>query len=137
MPVTQQKNLVLILAQQLASNVATPMFLLDPRGMLVYYNEPAAELIGQPFAEVGEMDARDWGARFDPKALDGSDLDLQAMPPALALTEQKPGHQIITAVDGSGQRRRVAITAFPLFARADEFVGVITIFWENHQGQGG
>ena len=33
----------------------------------------------------------------------------------------------ITSVDGV--ERDVAVTAFPLFAHADEFVGIVAIFW--------
>ena len=34
-----------------------------------------------------------------------------------------------TSVDGT--ERDVSVTAFPLFAHADEFVGVMTIFWRE------
>ena len=47
-------SLPLILARELASNLATPMFLLDTRGMLVFYNDAAELVIGKPFAEVGD-----------------------------------------------------------------------------------
>ena len=36
------KSLPLILARELASNLATPMFLLDADGILVYFNDAAA-----------------------------------------------------------------------------------------------
>ena len=48
-------NLPLILARELASNLATPMFLLDAGGMLVFYNDAAELLLGKPFAELGEI----------------------------------------------------------------------------------
>ena len=51
------KSLPLILAREFASNLATPMFLLDAAGMLVFYNDAAALLLGKPFAELGEMSA--------------------------------------------------------------------------------
>ena len=47
------KSLPLILARELASNLATPMFLLDAGGMLVFYNDAAAKLLGKSFAELG------------------------------------------------------------------------------------
>ena len=49
------RGLPLILARELAANLATPMFLLDARGVLVFYNDAAALLIGKPFAELGEI----------------------------------------------------------------------------------
>jgi hypothetical protein len=35
----------------------------------------------------------------------------------------------ITGVDGV--EREVAVTAFPLFAHADEFIGIVAIFWRE------
>ena len=59
------KSLPLILARELAANLATPMFLIDGRGMLVYYNDAAALLLGKSFAEVGEITANEFGERLD------------------------------------------------------------------------
>ena len=56
------KSLPLILARELASNLATPMFLLDAGGMLVFYNDAAALLLGKPFAELGEIPSGEFGA---------------------------------------------------------------------------
>ena len=44
----RQRNVALILARELAVNVTTPMWMWDEAGMLVYYNEPAAAIIGRP-----------------------------------------------------------------------------------------
>jgi hypothetical protein len=40
-------SLPLILARELASNLATPMFLVDGCGMLVFFNEAAELVIGK------------------------------------------------------------------------------------------
>ena len=71
--VAQQKSLVLILARELASNIATPMFVLDREGTLVYYNEPAEAVAGQPYSSVGEISATEWGESYSPRAADGAD----------------------------------------------------------------
>ena len=52
------KPLPLILARELAANLATPMFLMDASGVLVFYNDAAALLIGRAFAELGEVPPR-------------------------------------------------------------------------------
>jgi hypothetical protein len=41
-----QKPVVLILARELAANVAAPMLVLDCKGTLVFFNEPAVALWG-------------------------------------------------------------------------------------------
>ena len=48
---TSAKSLPLILARELAANLATPMFLIDENGNLVFYNDAAELLIGKPFSE--------------------------------------------------------------------------------------
>ena len=56
-----RKSLPLILARELASNLATPMFLMDASGTLVFYNDAAELLIGRPFAELGEIASEEFG----------------------------------------------------------------------------
>jgi len=36
---------------------------------------------------------------------------------------------MITSADGID--REISVTGFPLFAHADEFVGIMTIFWRE------
>ena len=59
------RSLPLILAREFAANLATPMFLIDASGVLVFYNDAAALLLGKPFAEVGEIPAGDFGAMLE------------------------------------------------------------------------
>ena len=42
----EQRNLVLILARAFAAQLATAVFLLDPEGTVIYYNEAAEKLTG-------------------------------------------------------------------------------------------
>jgi PAS domain-containing protein len=132
---SSQKSIVLILARELASNVATPIFLVDKAGMLVFYNEAAELLVGQPFAAVGEMPALEWGSRFAPEDLEGQPLALDTLPPAVANLQQRAAHLAMQVTTGDGSKRIVDVAAFPLFARADEFVGTIAIFWDHHTGR--
>jgi len=52
---TRHKHLVLILAREFASNLATPTLLTDERGLLVFYNEAAEEILERPFSEAREL----------------------------------------------------------------------------------
>ena len=132
---SEEHNLVHILARGLASSVATPMFLVDPDGTLVYYNEPAEEILGQTYAEAGELTADEWGgAMFSPEDPDtGAPMELDEMPLATALRDRRPAHRSMRIVGLDGVKRRIGITAFPLFARSDEFVGAVAIFWEEKE----
>ena len=60
------KEVEMILARQLASYLALPMFLVDPQGTLIYYNEPAENILGMRFQETGEMPAIEWATIFNP-----------------------------------------------------------------------
>jgi PAS domain S-box-containing protein len=127
----QPKHLVLILAREFASNLATPTLIADERGQLVYYNEAATEVTGAAFAETGEMPLTDWVASFDPRTPRGEPLPRERSPTRTALEERRPTHQLVRITSRDGVERDVSITAFPLFAHADEFVGIVAIFWRN------
>jgi PAS domain-containing protein len=128
-------DLVLILARGLASSIATPMFLVDPEGTLVYYNEAAEPILGQTYAEAGEMSRDEWGTAFSPEDPDtGEKLDGDSLPLSVALAERHPAHRRMAITGMDGERRLINTTALPLFARTDEFVGAVAIFWEEDQG---
>src|ERR1700690_3381818 len=86
------KSLPLILARELASNLATPMFLLDAAGMLVYFNDAAALLLGKSFAEWGEIDSGEFGLALELSTPDGEPLRRRDSPSGIALLEQRPAH---------------------------------------------
>ncbi len=132
---TEEHNLVLILGRGLASSIATPMFLVDPEGNLVYFNEPAEAILGQSFAETGEISQEEWTNLFKPEDdASGGELDPEDRPLSQALSKQRPAHKEIAITGMDGVRRSIAVTAFPLFARTNEFVGAVAIFWERDEG---
>ena len=59
------KHLALILARELASQLATATFIADATGELVFYNEPAEEILGRTLAEAGPMPAESWPSTFN------------------------------------------------------------------------
>jgi PAS domain-containing protein len=132
-PPSRQKHLVLILARELASNLATPTLIADENGKLVFYNEAAEQIVGQPFTETGEMPIDDWTESFAPRTPDAEQEPLAAeeRPVRTAFAEQRPSHQRFLITSRDGVDREVAVTAFPLFAHADEFVGIMAIFWRE------
>jgi PAS domain-containing protein len=129
----RQKHLVLILAREFASNLATPTVIIDDRGWLVFFNEPAEEILGRSFAEAGSMTAEEWGSLFDVEDLEGAPLPLEQMPAGIALSERRPAHGSIWITGLDGRRRLIAVTALPLFSTPTELVGVIAIFWQERE----
>lgn len=56
----------LILIRQLAGYLSVPLFLVDPQGNLLFYNEPAEIILGRRFEETGKMSAEEWSTAFTP-----------------------------------------------------------------------
>ena len=127
----KQKHLILILAREFASKLATPMFVADADGDVVFYNEAAEEILGRPFTEGMEMPADDWTSLFQLETVDGLPLSLTEMAAGVALLERRPEHRPLRLTGLDGKEHTVAVTAFPLFAHAEEFLGMVAIFWEQ------
>jgi PAS domain-containing protein len=125
------KSLPLILARELAANLATPMFLLDEVGTLVYFNEAAESLIGRPFAELGEIPSAEFGEMLRLRESDGTPLRRRDTPAGIAFSERRPAHRAHMATGYDGMERAVEVTAFPLLGDADEMHGVVTVFWQS------
>jgi PAS domain-containing protein len=127
----RHKHLVLILAREFASNLATPTLIADADGMLVYYNEAAEAVVGRTFAESGEMPIEDWAQTLAPRTRESEPLPPERRPVWKALNEQRATHERFWITSAEGIDREIEVTAFPLFAHADEFVGVVAIFWPD------
>ena len=123
------KTLPLILARELAANLATPMFLLDAGGMLVFYNDAAASLLGRPFSEVGEIPSGEFGAALQLATPDGDAIRRRDTPSGVAYFEQRPAHQTVVATAYDGVRRTYEATAYPLLGSTGEMHGVVAVFW--------
>jgi PAS domain-containing protein len=127
----RQKPLVLILAREFASNLATPTLLTDRRGRLIFFNEAAEAILGRSFAEVGEVPRSEWPLMFSPRTLDDAPLAPEDTPGGRSLRTQRPVHEKFRITGLDGVDRDIHATVFPLFAHVDEFCGVVAIFWDT------
>ena len=126
---TAHKNLPLILAREFASNLATPLTIMDEEGTLVFFNERAEELLGVKYEEAGPMAPEEWGGRFSPTRLDGEPLSVAELPLAIALAG-RPAHAPMRIRSASGALCDIEVTAFPLAGRAGQ-TGALAIFWDR------
>jgi len=129
--VQRQKHLALILAREFASNLSTPAVVADARGYLVFYNEAAEAVVGRRFGETGEMPLDEWVMAFEPRTLESEPLPRERQPARIALDERRPAHLRYLVTSADGVEREIEVTAFPLFAHTDEFVGIVVIFWRS------
>jgi PAS domain S-box-containing protein len=130
-PERRPKHLALILAREFASNLATPTLIADEKGNLIFYNEAADEVIGRSFAEVGEVPIDEWTESFEPRTAENEPIPAERRPIRIAYDQRRPAHEQFRVTSRDGVERDVAVTAFPLFAHADEFVGIVAIFWRE------
>ena len=125
----------LILTKQLASYLSMPIFLVDPAGNLLFYNEPAEAVARQPL----RRDRRD--------AVGGVGDDLHSRrrrgrphPPGRAAARHRVSGSAVPPTGSSGSRastacpRDIAVTAFPLVGQHERALGAVAIFWEQEPG---
>jgi PAS domain-containing protein len=120
----------IILLRQWASHMAMPVWIAGEKGELIYYNEPAEELLGRRFDEAGEMRLRELPKLFKTEDDNGQPIGPADLPLAHALNERRPAHLRvrITALDGT--IRRLDITAVPLLVQGGSYLGAMAMFWE-------
>jgi len=107
------------------------MFVVDPAGNLIYFNEPAEHVHGKSFAETGPLSPEEWGTMFSPVDEDAKPIPLEVLPLTKVMRDLEPGHLEFTITGLDDEKRKIAVTAFPLFAKANDFVGAVAIFWEQ------
>jgi len=125
---TEQKPLELILARNLLSSISTPAFLVSRRGMLLFYNDSAGEMVGRRFEETGTMSAEQWTQQFGPLDEQGRPLPLEQIPFTSALGEGRPAHAAFRIRNAGGSCHDVAASAVPIVGR-DGSSGAIVFFW--------
>lgn len=127
---TNQHPVEVIMARGFTSNLATPAFLVDESGNLIFFNEAAGELLGVRFEEADTMGPEEWGGRFEPVAPDGKPLVLEELPLAIALNEHRPAHSPMRIHSSRGEFHEIEVTAFPVVGRGGPH-GAIAIFWDK------
>ncbi len=124
-----QQQIEVILMRQLASYLAMPIFVVDPEGHLLFYNEPAEALLGRPFDEAGEMGMEVWATIFEPTTEDGAPIPPADLPLVVAYRERRPAHSTFWITGLDGVRRGIEVTAFPLEGQGGRHLGAVATFW--------
>ena len=124
------RDIELILMRQLASSLASAIFLVDPQGTLVFYNEHAEPILGRRYEETGPMPVELWSTMFHPLYQRGKPLAPESLPLVKVLKTNKPASKVfwIRALDGV--KRKIEVTAFPLIGQTHKLVGAVSMFTE-------
>ena len=116
--------------RELAGHLATPIFVVDPAGDLLFYNDPAERLLGSRFDETGMMPFAEWSTVFNPTDRQGTPIPPDDLPLAIAAQQRRPaqGGMWIRGLDGVN--RELTVTAIPLQGQWGDHLGAAAIFWE-------
>ena len=125
-----QQEIEVILIRQLASYLAMPIVIVNSVGTLLFYNEPAEQLVAMRFEETGEMPEDEWVNALMLTDEHGVPIAPEEHPLLTALHERRPAHRTMWSQGPDGVRRHVEVTTFPLIGQAGRALGAVAIFWE-------
>lgn len=121
----------IILIRQLAGYLSMPVFLVDPKGDLLFYNEPAETILGRRFEETGAMPAAVWSSAFTPVDDAGQPIAPEQLPLIMTLAQRRPAHKRFHIHGMNGVRRHIEVTSVPILGLQGEFLGGAALFWES------
>jgi PAS domain-containing protein len=121
----------IILNRQLADCLSIPVFITDTIGNLIFYNEPAEEILGKRFEDTGEMPVDEWATEFKP--VDGAGLRLppEELPLVKTLATERPHHKTFGIESLQGKNQTISVTSYPIIGRTGKMLGAVAIFWKS------
>ena len=122
--------LEIILIRQLAGYLSVPVFLVDPNGNLLFYNEPAEALLGRRFEETGAMPATEWSTVFTPLDDESKPIPPEALPLMITLKSQRLVYKRMHIRGLDGLARHIEVASIPIAGLRGDFLGAAALFWE-------
>ena len=121
----------IVLNRQLADCLAIPVFLTDTFGNLIYYNEPAEQILGKRYEDTGEMSVKEWSTIYKPVDESGSVIPPEELPLVKTLRNCKPYHKAFWIESLNGNKEKISVTSYPILGRTSKFLGAVAIFWKT------
>jgi PAS domain-containing protein len=123
----------IILHRQMADCLAIPVFITDTVGNLLFYNEPAEDILGKRYEETGEMPVEVWGTIFKSKDENGNLLEPEELPLVKTLLHQNPYFKTFWIENLQGRSEKISVSSYPIIGRAGTFHGAVAIFWRQKE----
>ena len=120
----------IILTRQLASYLSVPLFLVDPKGNLIFYNEPAEAILGRRFDETGAMSREEWLSAFTRFDDEGQPIQPEDHPVMITLTEKRPIYKRYHMRGPDGLVRHIEVTSILITGLQGDLLGAVALFWE-------
>jgi len=121
----------IILNRQLADCLSIPVFLTDTKGNLIFYNEPAEEILGKNFEDTGEMPVESWSTIFKTREEDGTEIPPEELPLVKTLKNCLPYHRTFVIENLQGKKEVISLTSYPIIGRTGISLGAVAIFWRT------
>ncbi len=122
----------IILNRQLADCLSIPVFITDASGNLIFYNEPAEEILGTRFEDTGEMPVEKWSTEFKPVDDGGQPLPPDELPLVKTLKNSLPYHKNFGIENMQGRIEKISVTSYPIIGRTGKMLGAVAIFWKSN-----
>ncbi len=126
-------DIEIILNRQLADCLSIPVFITDTVGNLIFYNEPAEEILGKRFEDTGEMPVEQWSTDFKPLDEQGQVLPPEELPLVKTLKNAVPYHLTFHIESMQGTNQKISVTSFPIIGRTGKMLGAVAIFWKTNE----
>jgi len=120
----------IILLRQLAGYLGVPLLLVDPKGDLLFYNEPAEAITGLRFEDTGAIPAKTWTSMFKQTDEQGQRIPPGDLPLMVAVATRRPAYKRFYIHGLDGVRRHIEVAAIPIVGLQGEFLGATSLFWE-------
>lgn len=120
----------IILNRQLADCLSIPVFIIDLKGSLIFYNTPAEEVLGKRFEDTGEMPMEEWSVIFKPVDEFNKEIPPEDLPLVKTLKNLLPYHRTFWIKSLHGIAEKIGLTSYPLINKEDKFLGAVAMFWK-------
>lgn len=121
----------IILNRQLADCLDIPVFITDTSGNLLFYNEPAEDVLGKRYEDTGEMPVEQWSTVFKTKDENNNPLPPEELPLVKTLKDRLPYHKTFRIESLQGKVEKISVTSYPIIGRGNRFLGAVAIFWRT------
>ena len=120
----------IILTRQLAAYLSVPLFLVDPKGNLLFYNEPAEAILDRRYDETGAMPLEEWWSAFTRSDDEGQPIQPEDHPLMITLAEKRPTYKRYHTRRQDGVVRLIEVTSIPITGLEGDLLGAVAFFWE-------
>lgn len=126
-----QQEVELILARHLVSRLAVPVLLVNARGDTLFFNGPAALILGQSFDDFEAMPFEERARMLASRDASGRPLPADQLPGMIAMRERRPAHAAFQIHSVDGALHAIEATAIPLESAGGLVLGAMVVLWSR------